>query len=84
MKHRFCFSVGNGLCAVPKRADTQVRPYLIYKAAGASPCPTMYLGFLDELFLALGAGDGDFSLSPGYTHRLAATGAFKVSMLPVF
>ena len=38
------------------------------------------LGFLNKLFFALGAGDGDFALTPGHSHRLAAAGAVKISV----
>ena len=45
---------------------------------------TENLGFLNKFFLAFGAGDGDFSLSPGDTHRLAAAGTVEILMFPVF
>ena len=38
----------------------------------------------NEFLFAFGAGDGDFSLSPGYSNRLAAPGTVKIPMLPVF
>ena len=41
------------------------------------------LCLFDKFLLALGTGDGDFSLSPGDPHRLPAAGAIKVLMLPV-
>ena len=37
-----------------------------------------------EFFLALGAGDGDLSLSPGNTDGLPTLGTVKVAMLTVF
>lgn len=40
--------------------------------------------FLDELFFASGAGDGDFSLAPGDANQLLAFGAFVVPVFPVF
>ena len=40
-------------------------------------------GLSYKLFPALGAGDGDLALAPGYTYRLAALGAVKVAVLPV-
>lgn len=36
-----------------------------------------------EFFSAFRAGDGDFPLPPGNTHRLMAAGAGIVAMLPV-
>ena len=42
-----------------------------------------FLGFLDELFFALGAGDGDLTLALGHTYRLAAAGTIKIPVLPV-
>lgn len=42
------------------------------------------LCFTDELFFAPGAGDGDFPLAPGDPNHLAAFGAVKVAVLPVF
>ena len=41
------------------------------------------LGFLDKLFSALGAGDGDFAFSFGDPDRLAAAGAVEITVLPV-
>ena len=43
----------------------------------------MILAFADKPFPTLGAGNGDFTLSPGDTHRLAALGAIKVPVIPV-
>ena len=43
----------------------------------------IFSGFLDELFLAPGAGDGDFAFAPGDTDHLAAFGAVEVAVLPV-
>ena len=43
-----------------------------------------FLGFLNELFFALGAGDSDLALTLGYTHRLAALGTIEIAMFPVF
>ena len=43
----------------------------------------MKLCFLDEFFLALGAGDSDLALSTGHTHRLPATGAGEIAVLAV-
>ena len=40
-------------------------------------------GFLNEFFLALGAGDGDFSFALRDPHRLAAAGAVKIAVVPV-
>ena len=42
-----------------------------------------FLSFLNEFFLALGAGDGNLTLASGHTHRLAATGAIEIAVLPV-
>ena len=39
--------------------------------------------FLDKLFLALGAGNGDLTLSPGDPNLLAAAGTVKIPMLPI-
>ena len=41
------------------------------------------LGFLDKLFSAFGAGDGDLALSAVDTHRLTALGASEITMLPI-
>ena len=41
------------------------------------------LGFPHELFLASGAGDGDFSFAPGDTDGLAALGTVEVAVVPV-
>ena len=38
-------------------------------------------GFLNELFLALRTGDGDFALTLGDTDTLMATGAFIIAVL---
>ena len=40
-------------------------------------------GFLDELFLAPGAGNGDFALATGDAHHLAALGAVEIAVFPV-
>ena len=42
-----------------------------------------FSGFANELFLAPGAGDGDFPLSSGDAHQLAALGTVKIAVLPV-
>ena len=42
-----------------------------------------YLRFLDKLFSAPGAGDGDFSLASGDPDHLVALGAVKIPVLPV-
>ena len=41
------------------------------------------LSLANELFLAPGAGDGDFPLSSGDAHQLAALGTVKIAVLPV-
>ena len=41
------------------------------------------LGFLNELFSALGTGDGDLALTSGDPDLLATAGTVKVPMLPV-
>lgn len=46
-------------------------------------CGASQSGFLYEFFSALGAGNGDLSLSLGHTHALAALGAGKIPMLPI-
>lgn len=48
-----------------------------------SPQRTAFLCFLDKLFFTFWAGDGDFSLPPGYTDGLTAAGAIKISVFPV-
>ena len=40
-------------------------------------------GFLNELFSALGAGDGDLTLAAGDTHHLTALGAVVIAMIPI-
>ena len=42
-----------------------------------------FSGFLDELFPALGAGNGDFAFPPGHAHRLAAAGTVEVTVIPI-
>ena len=42
-----------------------------------------FLGFLNELFFTLGAGDGNFAFSPGNPDHLAALGAIEIPMLPI-
>jgi hypothetical protein len=42
------------------------------------------LSFLDKLFLALGAGNGDLAFASGNTHYLMAPGAIVIAVLPVF
>ena len=44
----------------------------------------LFLGFADEFFTALGAGDGDFAFSPGDPNLLAALGAVKIPVLFIF
>ena len=41
------------------------------------------LSFADKFFTALGAGDGDLTLTPGDTDILPALGAIKIPVLPV-
>ena len=43
----------------------------------------MHLSFLHEFFPAFGTGDGDLTLTPGNTDRLAALGALEIAVLPV-
>ena len=42
-----------------------------------------FLCFPNELFPALGAGNGDLALSPGDTDPLAAVGAIVIAVLPI-
>ena len=42
---------------------------------------TVLLGFANKFFPALGAGDGNFSLMAGNTHRLMTPGAVEMPML---
>ena len=44
---------------------------------------TSFLGFLDKLFLALGAGNGDLSLALGDTHCLVTPGTLEISVVPI-
>ena len=41
------------------------------------------LGFLDKLFPALWAGDGDLAFSSGNPHHLAAPGTIIIAVLPI-
>ena len=41
------------------------------------------LSFLNELFFAAGAGDGDLALTPGNADLLSAAGAIVIAVLPV-
>jgi len=45
---------------------------------------TLFLGFTDKFFFALGTGDGDFSFPSGDTNGLPAMGAVKMPVLPIF
>ena len=45
--------------------------------------PLVFLCFLNELFLTLGATDADFSFSLGNTYLLAAAGAGEIPVIPV-
>lgn len=41
------------------------------------------LGFLNKFFLTLGAGNRNFALAPGHTHRLLAARTLEIPMVPV-
>ena len=43
----------------------------------------LFSGLFDEFLGAFGTGDGDLALALGNSYRLAATGTFKVPMLPI-
>ncbi len=41
------------------------------------------LCLFNEFFLTLGTGDGDLTLSSGHAHRLPATGAGEIAVIPI-
>ena len=41
------------------------------------------LGFLDKLFLALRAGNGDLAFASGNPYHLTASGAIEIAVLPI-
>lgn len=41
------------------------------------------LCLFNEFFLTLGTGDGDLTFSSGHAHRLPATGAGEIAVIPI-
>ena len=72
----------------------QIRAGLFVAFDGKAPCKfsiekrqaeaCRFLCLLNELFLALGAGDIDLTLALGNTYLLAAAGAGEIPVIPVF
>ena len=79
-------NIGNALCGIPYdvhiRNGTQDVPYHTLENKRKKELHGQFLlGLLNKLFFALGAGDGNFAFSLGYSHLLAATGTIVITVI---